>query len=413
MKRVVVLAVATLAAMSSWLFADWPGYRGAENTGVAAQSMPARAGALKEAWHIPLGEAFGEMAVAGDKAYVFGCRGDDEVVCALDAKTGKELWATTIDKTLKEENGNGPRTTPAIEGGHVYVYGTFMTLACLDAASGKEVWKHDITAEFGGRMKGSIKLWGNAVSPLVVGDVVIVEGGEAGKGILAFDKNTGRLAWGATDDAMTHATPTVATILGQKQVICFMQSGLVSVDPASGSVLWRFAHPYKFCTGASPVVGGKNGDVVYCSAAYGVGSAACRITHADGKWLASPLWRVEGGNQSHWSTPVHYNGYLYGLFGHNEDKGPLACVDIETGDVKWSQPGFGSQGGMIRVGDNLVVHLPTGALVIVAASPDGYKELSRGGAFKGRSWMAPGYSDGRIYARSTTEGACFELVANP
>ncbi len=405
------LAAACLAALSSGVFADWPGFRGVNNAGAATeQVVPEKLVSLKEIWRIPLGEAFSEIAVAGDKAVVFGQRGGDEAAVGLDAGTGKELWVTVIDKTLKEENGDGPRTTPAIDEGRVYVYGTFLKLYCLDLASGKEIWKHDIVGEYGGRLTGSIKTWGNAASPMVVDDVVIVEGSGVDRGILAFDKKSGVLVWGSTSEAATHATPTVATILGQKQVICFMQSGLVSVEPKGGMVLWRLAHPYKLSTGASPVVGGKNGDIVYCSAGYGVGGAACRITHEGGEWAAKPLWRTEGQNQSQWSTPVYYEGYLYGLFGQYEAKGPLACVDMETGLVRWSERGFGTQGGLIRVGDKLLVQMPTGVLVLVAASPQGYRELGRVREFGGRSWMAPAYSEGRIYARTTTEGACFEVV---
>ena len=279
------LAAACLAALSSGVFADWPGFRGVNNAGAATeQVVPEKLVSLKEIWRIPLGEAFSEIAVAGDKAVVFGQRGGDEAAVGLDAGTGKELWVTVIDKTLKEENGDGPRTTPAIDEGRVYVYGTFLKLYCLDLASGKEIWKHDIVGEYGGRLTGSIKTWGNAASPMVVDDVVIVEGSGVDRGILAFDKKSGVLVWGSTSEAATHATPTVATILGQKQVICFMQSGLVSVEPKGGMVLWRLAHPYKLSTGASPVVGGKNGDIVYCSAGYGVGArrAGSRMKEASG-----------------------------------------------------------------------------------------------------------------------------------
>ena len=395
--------------------ADWPNYRGpGTDATVPTASVPDHL-LLTPVWKVATGNSFGQVAVVADKAVVFTERGPDEFAVALDALTGKELWATRIDNSIKDNSGgDGPRSTPSINDGHVYLYSTHMKLACLDLASGKQLWKHDIVGEFGGHVPG----WGSAASPVVVDDLVLVVGGGSGKGILAFNKNIGALVWAKTSETLTHATPTVATILGTRQVICFMQSGLVAVEPATGRVLWTFAHPYKTSTAASPVVGGKNGDVVYCSAGYGVGAAACRITKTDDAWAATKLWRTEGANLSHWSTPVYHDGCIYGLFGHNDGNGPLACLDIETGAVKWSQKGFGTQGGLIALDGKLLIQTPAGDLVLVAASPEGFKELGRQNIFKGKNWTAPSFAGGHIYVHntsgrglSTPEIACLKLGA--
>lgn len=405
----------TLTLVRPTLAADWPQYRGTNgDSTVAAKNIPDQlpAGGLKELWKVPLGNSFGQIAVVGNKAVAFIKRDEGEVAIGLDAGTGKELWATPIDKTIKDkQGGDGPRTTPTIDGDHVYIYGTYKKLFCLDLASGHELWKHDVQATDGGKAPQ----WGNATSPVIVSDAVIVAGGGNGKGILAFDKKSGQTLWNSTDEILTHATPTVATIHGQLQVICFMQSGLVSVDPKNGAVLWTFAHRYSISTAASPVVGGKNGDVVYCSASYNIGAAACRVANDGGKWTATNLWSTEGKNPNHWSTPVCHNGYIYGLFGHNngikQNDNPLACLDIETGEVKWSQKGFGSQGGLILLGDKLLVHTPAGELVLVNADPAAYKELGRIKILDGKNWIMPAFSNGRIFARSTTEGICLQLTA--
>jgi len=208
-----------------------------------------------------------------------------------------------------------------------------------------------------------------------------------------------------TDETHTHATPVVATIGGQKQVICFMASGLVSVEPKAGEVLWRLPVRYNTSTAASPIVGGKNGDIVYCSAGYGVGAAACRIKKAEGKWTVEELWR--NGIQNHWASGVYREGYIYCLDGFKNSKCPLICLDIETGATVWSQPDFGSQGGLIRVGDTILAQAPAGDLVLVDASPAAYKELGRLTLFQGKQcWVAPSFADGRIFARSTTESVC-------
>jgi len=400
-----------LALAGGLLAADWPQFRGPNGSGVVADATGLAALNTTAVWKIPLGDGFGQIAVAGDKSVVFAERGEDELAVGLDTASGKEVWATPIDKSIKENaGGNGPRSTPSIDGEHVYIYGTHMKLVCLELAGGKQVWEHDVQKEFGGKEPQ----WGSAASPVVVDDLVIAVGGGAGHGIMAFDKKDGKLAWAKTNEKFTHATPTLATIAGVKQVICFMQSGLVSVEPKTGEILWMFAHRYSTSTAASPVVGGKNGDVVYCSAGYGVGAAACRVSNNGGKWTAAELWSTPGKNLSHWSTPVCVDGCIYGLFGQNKADGPLACLDIETGKVNWSEPGFGSQGGIIAVGDKLVIQTPKGDLVLVDASSAGFKELGRTNVLKGKNWTAPAYVDGMIFARNSSqngsaEGVCLKL----
>jgi outer membrane protein assembly factor BamB len=377
--------------------ADWPGFRGEGTSGVVASPKAPEKLVIEKIWKLPTGDGFGQLAMVGKDAVLFTQKDADEVAVKINPVTGKSDWTTRIDKTIKDSNGNGPRTTPAIDGDRVYLYGTNMKIACLDLGTGKQVWQHDIVKDFGGKVLG----WGNAASPVVVDDVVIVVGGGAGKGIIAFDKASGTVKWAKTDDLQTHATPTIATIHGKQQVICYMQSGLVSLDPKDGAVLWTFAHPYRTSTAASPVVGGKNGDIVYCSAGYGVGAAACKVARDGDKWTSTGLWRTEGKNLSHWSTPVHYGGYLYGLFGHNDRNGPLACLDIQTGEVKWSQRAFGSQGGLILLGNKLLVQ-SNGDLVLVDASPSAFKELGRTNVLKGKNWTPPVYSDGNVFLRNSS-----------
>lgn len=389
--------------------ADWPGYRGPDAAGVVeTQAAPQTlaTNSVKEAWRITSGSSFSEFAVAGGKALVFAMSGQGESVYCFDADRGTELWVAPIEeKTNLDGNGKGPRATPAVADGKVYVYSSFMKLVCLDLGTGRELWKRDIKTEFAGRSIG----WGPAVSALCVDGLVLVVGGGPGKGILAFDARTGKDAWAATDESHTHATPVVATIGGKKQVICYMQSGLVAVDPADGAVLWRFPVKYSTSTAASPVVGGKNGDIVYCSAGYGVGAAACRVSQVEGKWTAVQLWR--NGVQNHWASGVHKDGYIYCLDGFKNDKCPLVCLDIETGAILWSAPGYGSQGGLIRVGDKLVVQTPAGDLVLVDAVPGGYKECGRLPLFKNlKCWIAPSFADGKIFTRSMTEGVCLSLA---
>ncbi len=334
----------------------------------------------------------------------------------FDAASGKPLWSQPVGATIVHENqGNdGPRSTPAVSDGLVYAVGTYLNIACFDAATGKPVWAHDSEKEFGAAVQlntKGIKAWGCANSPVVDGNLVFVHCGGKGSAFMAFDKKTGNVVWKGQDDELTHSTPTVATILGQRQVIFFTKSGLASLATETGKVLWRYAFPWNISTAISPVVAG---DVVFCSAGYMVGGGACKITKEGDAFKATEIWRHEGSKgpdnvANHWSTPVYYDGYLYGLFGHAEVKtGPMKCVDIKTGKVQWRMDGFG-QGGNLLIDGKILMLGAEGQLALIEANPKEYKELARAEPLKGeKCWNAPVVSGGKIYARSTKSLVCLD-----
>jgi hypothetical protein len=182
---------------------------------------------------------------------------------------------------------------------------------------------------------------------------------------------------------------------------------LVALIPSTGQELWRYAFPYSTSTGASPVV---CDNIVYCSAAYNIGAAGVRISKAGDGLAASEVWRKSRQLMNHWATPVYHEGYLYGLYGHGAyGDAPLKCVQASTGKEMWSQPGFGL-GGVLRVGEHLLVLSDFGDLVLVKASPTAYSESARFNAVAGKCWNLAAISQGRIYARSTQEAVCLDVA---
>jgi outer membrane protein assembly factor BamB len=412
---VAVAAICSGFLASAAAAADWPQYRGPKHDGSSTEVDIAKRwpqGEPRILWKQSVGPAFGSFAVAGGKAYLFMERDGKEVLVAMNPDTGKELWATPVDKTIFEkQGGNGPRTTPTVDGDRVYVTGTYFKLACLNAADGKVVWEKDLAKEYRAQNDTpAIKKWGNAASPLVIGDLVIVAGGGEGQAFLAFNKSDGKLAWKTGADKITHATPTPATIHGVSQVIFFTQSGLVAVRTEDGKELWRFPHRFNTSTASSPIVGGKDGDVVFCAAGYGVGGAACKIAKSGDNFSATKLWGSDGEYEIHWSTPVYHDGYLYGIFGHRQlGKGPLKCVELETGKEKWSEPNFGSGGGTVLVGEYVLVQGDKGETTLVKASPEKYEQVGRFQVLGNKAWTMAIYVDGRIYARNDKEAVCIQL----
>jgi outer membrane protein assembly factor BamB len=278
-------------------------------------------------------------------------------------------------------------------------------LTCLDASNGKTVWTKDIVKEFGGKNIG----WSSAMSPVIAGDLVYVAGGGPDQCMLAFRKATGVVAWKAGTGTMTHATPMVAKIEGVEQAIFILQSGLVAVEAGTGKQLWTFAFPWRTATACSPVVAGN---MVFVTASYDVGGAACEVTKQGMSFAAKEVWRDKGNSttSSLWSTPVAQGGHLYGMIsGKKYGNGPLKCVDLKTAQLKWEQPGFGT-GNVILSGNTLIALSDDGRVTLVEATPAGYREKGTFKAVEGKCWSTPALSNGRLYVRSTREGACFDLA---
>jgi len=337
-----------------------------------------------------------------------------EVCVALDAKDGTEAWAAPLggarydgggDAGARDNTGgDGPRSTPTFDDGKVYVLDAYLTLYCFNADNGDVVWKQDVLNDFGGKLI----TWQSTASPLVEGERVFVMGGGEGQALLAFDKRSGELSWKSESDGMTHATPVAATVHGVRQVVFFTQEGLVSVVPSTGDVLWRQPFPFDVSAAASPIV---YEDIVYCSSGYGVGAGAYRLKKTEHGFEAEEIWRKPNTLMNHWSSPVCNDGYVYGLYGHKQyGAAPLKCVDILTGKTLWSQKGFG-QGNCILVDDYIIALSDAGHVVVVEATHEAYKELFRHDLLSGKCWSSPAFSEGKLYVRSTEEGACLAMTA--
>ncbi|HEX8913594.1 MAG TPA: PQQ-binding-like beta-propeller repeat protein [Humisphaera sp.] len=426
-RRPLVRAAAALVAgglltSAAAVAADWTEYRGPANDGHSADVGIAKGFAAnpKIAWQAPVGEGLGTFAVAGNTAFLYTADGGKETLVAMDAATGKRKWATAIDGLISksdDQGGNSPRCTPAVDGENVYVLSVNLKLACLEAASGKVKWTKDIKQDMG----GTVINWGNACSPVIDGDKIFVGGGGAGKSLIAFNKATGDVVWAKGDEKPTHASPVVATLHGVRQVIFFMQSGLVSLAVDDGRELWRGKFKYNVSTAASPVVA-EDLNIVYCSAGYDVGTARFEIAKSGDAFTATPMKfldyeKPKGHNVNHWSTPVYHNGYVYGIFGFKDYAGgkkggpgaPVGCMDIKTGEFKWRQPGFGSGGGTIFVDGHLLVQGDGGRLALIEATPNGYKEKASANLPGERFWSAAIVANGKIYVKNKTTAFCIDV----
>jgi outer membrane protein assembly factor BamB len=337
--------------------ADWPQYRGATHDGVVTDRITTNwTGVVTNpVWRVVVPNCLASLSVSGGRVFTQARRqrqgSETEFCVALNATNGAELWAVPIDVANYPEGGvgddNGPRTTPAIYNGSVYVASSYLKLYRLNAGDGSTNWLRDLMALYNARPIS----YQNCASPVIENDLIFLNANTDVSTLMALRTSDGSIAWRSQSEAMTHSTPVVTTISGVRQVIFATQSGLVSVDAQSGNLLWKVNYPFAYSTsiGASPVV---YQDMVFITGAhaYEMGSVAIRATVTNNAWSTTQLW-FTNNPAAHWMTPVAYQGFLFGHFGIQSADSPsaqLKCVDMRTGAVKWSANNFGRSGTLAR-----------------------------------------------------------------
>ncbi len=419
-KTIGKLHLISFVVMTGHVFAaDWPQLFGPNGDGSSPESIRTNWSELapREIWRKSIGPGFSSIAAVGERLFTLVRRsnqGQEREFCvALDARTGDELWGADVDVADYDDNGynramDGPRSTPTVDGDRVYVFTAQLKLICLRSSDGTQVWRRDFVAE----LNSQVISWQNAASPLLVGDLLFVNANARGQCLMAIRKTDGSKVWSTQNDIMIHATPVFARIADTPQVIFLTRSGLVSVTPETGDVLWRLAfQPNPFSTASSPVVAGN---YVYATSAYASGAWGGNVVNNGAGFVASLAWRQQGNNyQCHWSTPVADQGFLYGVPSPSSAQARLTCLDVKTGVNRWTQTTVGSGsigfGSVIKCANALIVLTEAGELVLVEPNPAAYREIARKSVLDLYCWNHVTLANGRLYARSTSSSA--QLVA--
>jgi outer membrane protein assembly factor BamB len=312
---------------------------------------------------------------------------NEDVVWCLDADTGKPKWSHKYP--CKEGSYPGSRMTPTVDGNLVFSLSREGHLFCLDAKSGAVKWSKNVKKDFG--VKNEASSWGLACSPLVVGDLLILDLGK----ILALKKTDGSLAWEAGKDAPGFASPCIFKLNGKTYVTSFNAAGLVVYDFGTHKEAARYEWKTKYdVNAATPIVAG---DKIFISSGYDRG---CTLLTFDGKSL-KPVYENKT-MRNHCNNSVLYKDSLFGIDGQHGSNGALKCMELATGKVKWTQSGI-KPGGLMIADGKILAMLDGGELLVAEASADAFKALARVKVLNDQCWTYPVLSGGRIYCRSNKE----------
>jgi outer membrane protein assembly factor BamB len=404
--RTSLWLVAIVAAAVIRLSAeDWPQFLGPERNGVYRGPALAEmwgAEGPRVVWRKNVGQGFSGPVVAQGRLILFHRIGNEEIVDAIDPRTGMSQWRYAYPTSYRDDFGfdEGPRAVPVVVNGTVYTFGAQGQLHAIDLMKGTRIWSEDTQQRF----RVAKGFFGAAGSPLVEEGRVLANVGGQNAGIVAFDAKTGKPLWTATEDEASYSSAAGATIAGRRVAIFLTRAGLVGLDPATGKV--QFQRPWRARMAASVNVATPLviGDLIFISAEYGPGAGLFRL---DGTTL-NQVWASDEALTNHYATSVHHNGVLYGFHGRQEFGQSFRAVELRTGKVLWNQDRF-LAGTVTLAGDRLVILRERGELVVAPASPEAFRPLARAQILSGTVRAYPALSDGFLYARNENTLICVDL----
>jgi outer membrane protein assembly factor BamB len=439
MKRVLALSALLIATTAS--AEDWPQWLGTQRDGYWRESGTLDAfpkEGPKVLWRKPVGMGYAGPAVAGGKIYVAdrkltdgaknpgnvfsrdSVNGNERLLC-LDETTGKTLWEYEYPCEYRVSYAAGPRCTPTVDGDRIYWLGTMGDLTCLDAASGKVVWKKNFLKDF----EAALPVWGFASHPLIDGDLLIcLVAGSEDRGVVAFDKKTGAVRWKALSLSGDpgYCPPVIFDVNGRRELIMWHSRACVSLDPATGKKNWQYDWPISSAlTAPTPRLVGK--DQLFLTSFYN-GSLLLQLT-ADGP---KEIWKskskggqaaVMPGNtldlHSIMTTPYIAGDFIYGVCSYGE----LRCLELKTGKRVWethkATSGKSQRWGhafLIPHGEQTLIFNEQGELILAKLTPKEYTELGRAKILDATNkmamgrpvvWSHPAFANQTMYARNDAE----------
>ncbi len=360
-------------------------------------------------WKRDLGDGYSSILVDDGTLYTMYRVSDDEFTIALRARDGTTVWEYKNPSPFTKimaEFGPGPHATPLIVGARLYSVGTNAVLHCFDKASGRVLWKHDLIKDFDGELRAR----GYSCSPIAYKKTVILPVGSEkdGPGAVALDQESGEVVWKAPKFRATYAAPILIDFQGQTQLVLFMASELVGVNPDSGAVLWTFKHQNQVMVNAStPIWDGK--DILFCANAYDGGAVALRLTRAGDQTVPTKLW------DSPRLKLHHGNALLIGEYLYASDGMGVAFytgTKLATGENLFRQRGF-SKTSALAVNGRIILLDEDGQLALAEPGVDSLKVICSATVAEPFAWAAPTLVGATLYLRDRKQIMALDLGQTP
>jgi len=403
---------------------NWNQYLGPDRNAIVSGTEILRSwpeGTPKELWSFPLGEGYGGAAIYGNEVFILDrVKGVSDVLRCIDLRTGKEKWNFSYE-AKGEIPFPGSRTVPTVDQTHIWSVGPHGDIYCFDKSSGKPVWNHNLLEDF----DRELTTWGVSQAPLLYDDLVIVAPQGSKAGVVAYEKNTGKLVWKtrALLGHPSHVSPTLATFGGVDQVIVIspydrndstLTQEVVAFETKSGKELWQY-HGLKSFLTITPALPIDEQKLMLtdCSfdGSYDPVLIMLEITKEADDFEVKELFLTEEAGSKIHPAVVHEN-HLY--LNHSGNPNQMMCLTME-GEVVWekgSAPGF-EMGALILV-DGLIINQngKNGDIHLIEPSPDGYKELGKASFFsstKTQAWAPLAFSQGLLIVRNLEKMVCVDL----
>ena len=386
---------------------DWPQWGGPNRDfKIAAKGLAASwpDEGPRRLWSRELGEGYSSIAAVSGTLYTMYRRGNEEVVIALEAATGKTVWEhayaapfivvgreADIVQEYHLSNGLGPHSTPLIVGDHLFAAGATGWFHCLDKNTGEVIWKHHLFTDLG----GFVRQRGYAPSPIAYQDTVILPVGAVGGSIMAFDQQNGEIVWRRHDYHHAYASPSLIDVDGQEQLVTFMRDWVVAVDPRNGDLFWSYPIESTQGTNVSTPVFGP-GNLLFMSASYGVGARVLRLTRVSGRTDLEEVW-VSPRVRLHYANAIRIGDVIYGSSG---DFGPafFTAIDVHTGSVFWQDRRL-ARANFIYADGHFIMVDEDGTLVLATPSAKGLVIDSQTDLLESNAWTVPTLIGTTLYVR--------------
>jgi outer membrane protein assembly factor BamB len=382
----------------------WPQWRGANRDGAATFTAPtAWPESLSLKWKVEVGTGYAAPITVGDRVFAFSRQGEDEVMRALDATSGKTIWETKYNATYKPnpaatgKHGTGPKSTPTFADGRLYTLGMSGIVTAFDAASGKQLWQ---------KPAGPVEpLYHTAMSPLVDRGLVILHvGGHNNGALTAFDARTGDVKWSWNGDGPSYGSPIAVDLGGTRQVITTTQENLVGVSAATGELLWK--RPYTVRSTRNAVTPIVHNQIVIISG-LGLPITGFKVMNKGGQWTSEDVW-VNNDAGMDFSTGVVVGNSLYG-FSHR-NSGQFFAIDANTGETQWlSEPRQAENAAVVRSADLWFALDTLGELKVVRANPKQFEIVKRYDVADSATWAQPVLSGQRVFIKDLSTISLWSL----